>query len=266
MGARLRLLTFPIAALFALAPVALSAQEPPAPPSPPAAPSSPATPGAPATPAAPAAPAMKKAIEWKQFEYTCEGGIKLRVYLHNETVKVVYKDRVYLMKQTRSADGGRYSDGKVVWWSKGDGGFLQEDTPDGNGAIIQKGCELDKPMNAAAVPGTVSGTVSYLSRMALPASAIIEVQLQDVSLADTPAKVVAQEEIALGERQVPVPFELKFDPGKIESQHTYSVRGSILVNGELRFTSDKAYPVLTRGNPARVEVIVKPVSPAPAKP
>jgi putative lipoprotein len=207
---------------------------------------------------------MKRAIEWKQFEYTCEGGAKLRVYLHNETAKVVYKDKVYLMRQTRSADGGRYSDGKVVWWSKGSGGFLQEDAPDGDGEMIVKGCELDKPTNAAAVPGTASGTVSYLSRMALPASAIIEVKLQDVSLADAPAKVIAQEEIALGERQVPVPFELKFDPMKIDPKHTYSVSASILVNGELRFISDKAYPVLTRGNPAHAEVIVKPVTrPAP---
>ncbi len=257
MGAQLRLLMLLITALFAPAPVALLAQEPPTPPSPPAAPGAPATP---APPAGPAAPAMKRAIEWKQFEYTCEGGAKLRVYLHNETVKVVSKDKVYLMKPTRSADGGRYSDGKVVWWSKGNGGFLQEDTPDGNGEMILKGCELDKPLNAATTSGTVSGTVSYLSRMALPASAIIEVKLQDVSLADAPGKVIAKEEIALGERQVPVPFELKFDPGKIEPQHTYSVSARILVNGELRFISDKAYPVLTRGNPAHAEVIVKPVS------
>jgi Predicted periplasmic protein len=160
----------PITALVAFAPVALLAQEPPAPPSSLATPGAPATP---ASPAAPAAPAVKRAIEWKEFEYGCEGGAKLRVYLHNETAKVVYKDKVYLMRQTRSADGGRYSDGTVVWWSKGNGGFLQEDTPDGNGEMIAKGCELDKPMNAEAAPGTVSGTVSYRSRIALPASAIM---------------------------------------------------------------------------------------------
>jgi putative lipoprotein len=257
VGARLRLLMLPITALLALAPVALLAQVPPAPP--------PATPGAPATPsppAAPAAPAVKRAIEWKQFEYRCEGGAKLRVYLHNETAKVVYKDKVYLMRQTRSADGDRYSDERVVWWSKGNGGFLQEDTPDGNGEMIVKGCELDKPMDAEAKLDTVSGMVSYLSRIALPASAIIEVKLQDVSLADAPAKVIAKEEIALGERQVPVPFELKFDPEKIDAKHMYAVSASILVNGELRFVSDEAYPVVTRGNAAHVEVIVKPVTPS----
>jgi putative lipoprotein len=257
VGARLRLLILPITAVLALAPVALLAQGPPAPPSPPATPGAPATPS---PPAAPAAPAVKRAIEWKQFEYSCEGGAKLRVYLHNETAKVVYKDEVYLMKQTRSADGDRYSDERVVWWSKGNGGFLQEDTPDGNGEMILKGCELDQPTGAQAKPGTLSGMVSYLSRIALPASAIIEVKLEDVSLADAPAKVITKEEIALGERQVPVPFELKFDPEKIDAKHMYSVSASILVNGELRFISDKAYAVLTRGNPAHLEVIVKPVT------
>jgi uncharacterized lipoprotein YbaY len=252
---------FLMTVLLALAPVAFLAQEPPAPPSPPATPGAPATP---APPAAPAAPAMKQAIEWKQFEYTCEGGAKLRVYQHNETAKVMYEDKVYLMKQTHSADGGRYSDRKVVWWSKGNGGFLQQDAPDGNGEMIVKGCELDQPRSAEAAAGTVSGTVSYLSRMALPASAIIEVKLQDVSLADAPAKVIAKEEIAMGERQVPVPFELKFDPAKIDPKHTYTVSASILVDGELRFISDKAYPVLTRGNPGLVEVIVRPLTrPAP---
>ena len=250
MGARLSLLMFPITALVALASVALSAQEPPAPPSPPA---TPTTRAAPASPAAPAAPAMKKAIEWKQFPYTCEGGAKLRVYLHNETAKVVYKDKVYLMRQTRSADGGRYSDGKVVWWSKGNGGFLQEDTPDGNGKMIVKDCKLDKPLNTQEV----TGTVTYLQRIALPPNAVIQVQLADVSRADAPANVIAEQTINLGQRQVPVPFSLSVDPAKIDSKHTYSVSARITVGGELRFISDQSYPVLTNGKPSHVDVVVK---------
>jgi uncharacterized lipoprotein YbaY len=251
VGAGLKLPMLLIPALFALAPVARSAQEPPSTPQ-----------------VAPAAPAVKRAMEWKQFEYTCEGGAKLRVYLHNETVKVVYEDKVYLMKQTRSADGSRYSDGKVVWWSKGNGGFLQVDAPDGNGDMIVKGCDLDKPLNSAAIPGTVSGTVSYMARMALPPAAIIEVKLLDVSRADAPATVIAEERITLGERQVPVPFELKFDPVQIDPQHAYSVSARILVDGQLRFISDKGYPVLTRGNPAYAELLLKLVNPSttPANP
>ncbi len=257
MGARLRLLTFPINALFALAPVAFSPQEPPIPP--------PVSPATPAPPATSPGPAEKRAMEWKQFEYTCEGGAKLRVYLHDETVKVAYRDKVYLMRQTRSGSGTRYSDGKVLWWSKGDGGFLQADAPDGNGDMMVKGCELDKPMNSEAGSGRVTGTVSYMARIALPPGAMIEVKLQDISRVDAAAVLIAEERITLGERQVPVSFELRFDPAKIDSQHTYSVSARIMVDGELRFISDKGYPVLTRGNPSHVELLLKQAT-SPAAP
>jgi membrane-bound inhibitor of C-type lysozyme len=262
VGARLRLLMLPITPLFALAPVALLAQEPPAPPSPPA------TPGAPATPAlpdAPPAPAMKRAIEWKQFRYTCEDGAKLQVYLHNETAKVEYKGEVYLMRQTGSADGVRYSDGKVLWWSKGYGGFLQEETPDGNGEMIVKGCEEEKPpLSPEAKRGTLSGTVSYRLRLGLPPSAVIEVALQDGS-ADS-AIVIAKQEITLGDRQPPVLFELRFDPAKIDTRHTYFVSARILVDGDPRF-SGKAV-ALAGGMLGHPEVIVQPKTwtIAPTKP
>jgi uncharacterized lipoprotein YbaY/membrane-bound inhibitor of C-type lysozyme len=221
-------------------------------------------------PAAPAAsskqaPAYKTAIKWKRFDYTCEGGQKLVVFLHDQTVKVRYKDSNYLMRQVPSADGGRYSDGKVVWWGVGNGGFLQEDSPDGNGTMIVKDCKLDKPMNGEAAQtsgaGSVMGTVTYLQRMALPPTAVIQVQLLDVSLADAPSKVIAEDKITLGDRQVPVPFELKFDPAAIDPKHAYSVSAKIMVDGELRFISDQSHLVLTRSNPNKVEIVVKQVTP-----
>lgn len=91
---------------------------------------------------------MRRAIEWKRFEYTCEKEAKLTLYLRDQMVKVRFADRTYFMKQVPSADGARYSDGKVLWWGVGNGGFLQEDSPDG-GAMIVKDCKLDKPSPAS---------------------------------------------------------------------------------------------------------------------
>jgi uncharacterized lipoprotein YbaY len=238
---------------------AQEAPQPPVPSTPPVTPNPGQTAPEPVPHRAAPSPSIRSAMEWKRFDYTCEGGTPLVVYLHNQTVKVSYKDKLYLMRRVPSADGGRYSDGKVVWWSKGNGGLLQADSADGDGAMMAKDCKLDKPMNASETPGTVSGTVTYMVRMALPPEAVVEVQLQDVSRTDAKATVIAEEKITVGDRQVPIPFELKVEPGKIEPSHTYAVRAEILVDGQIRFTSEQAYNVLTKGNPAKVEIVVKPV-------
>lgn len=108
------------------------------------APSAPADPAKPPTAAGPKNN-VRPAIRWKRFDYTCESGAKITLYLHDAVAKVRTQDHIYMMRQTRSADGNRYSDGKILWWGKGETGFLQEDTPDGDGKMLIKGCTLDKP-------------------------------------------------------------------------------------------------------------------------
>ena len=44
------------------------------------------------------------------------------------------------------------------------------------------------------------------------------------------------------------------------------VTARIMVDDQLRFLSDKAYPVLTRDNPLRVEMILKPAQAKAEKP
>jgi membrane-bound inhibitor of C-type lysozyme len=111
----------------------------------------PSTPADPAKPAATPGPTnnVRPALKWKRFDYTCEDGDKITVYLRDTTAKVRTSNHIYMMRQTRSADGNRYSDGKVLWWGKDDTGFLQEDTPDGNGKMLVKGCSLDRPAEGA---------------------------------------------------------------------------------------------------------------------
>jgi len=145
-----------------------------------------------------------------------------------------------------------------VWWGKGDGGFLQEDMPDGGGKMLVKDCVLDK---AAASASEVSGTITYLARMALPSQAMVQVQLEDVSRADGAAQILGQQKFQLGNRQVPIPFTLRYDPGKIDAKHSYAVRAQISMASEVRFTTDQAYKVITQGNPTKVDLILKPAKP-----
>jgi uncharacterized lipoprotein YbaY len=118
-----------------------------------------------------------------------------------------------------------------------------------------------KPAGPSAPASAVTGIVTYLQRSALPPTAVIEVQLQDVSRADAPAEVISTQTIEANGQQVPFPYELKYDPTKIDPAHRYSVRATIKDGGQLLFTSTTINPVITNGAPtSNVEIIVKPVS------
>lgn len=98
-----------------------------------------------------------------------------------------------------------------------------------------------------AAPGTaqVKGTAAYRERIALTPDAVFEAMLKDVSKADAPAVVVGSVRIDKP-GQVPIRFEIPYDPARIDQSRSYSVRARILVGQRLLFTTDQAYPVLTR--------------------
>lgn len=103
---------------------------------------------------------------------------------------------------------------------------------------------------------SVTGTVSYLPRIALAPNAVIKIQLLDVSKADAKSQTIAEQTINAEGRQVPFDFELKYDPNKINQRNRYALRAQIYENGKLRFTSTKSYQVITNGNPDKAEIIV----------
>ncbi|GAB4468526.1 MAG: hypothetical protein OHK0037_26190 [Elainellaceae cyanobacterium] len=106
----------------------------------------------------------------------------------------------------------------------------------------------------------VTGTVSYLPRIALPPNALIEVSLADVSRADAPARILASQTIQAAGRQVPFAFELPYDAAQIDSRYSYAVQARITVDGQLRFINTTRTSVITNGGPTKdIEVVVNPV-------
>lgn len=98
---------------------------------------------------------------------------------------------------------------------------------------------------------SLTGTVTYRERMALPLNAAVNVRLLDVSLMDVPARVLAESNIDTRGLSVPIPYSLDYDPGQIQEGMSYAVRAEIRgPAGELLWTSDTVHPVLTRGAPA----------------
>jgi len=85
----------------------------------------------------------------------------------------------------------------------------------------------------------VSGKIAYRERIALPPSAQIEVRLDDVSLADAPARNIARQAFGADGQQVPIAFLLRFDRSQIDPRHSYAVSARITGgDGKLMFITD----------------------------
>lgn len=116
-------------------------------------------------------------------------------------------------------------------------------------ALLLLVCDLPAAVQAQNSGDSVSGSVTYRERMALPDNATIKVQLADVSLADVPATVLAEQSFQSAGKQPPFDFSLTYDSSKIEENHAYAVRAEIMVDGQLWFTTTSHYGVITQGNP-----------------
>ena len=110
---------------------------------------------------------------------------------------------------------------------------------------------------AASRTATLTGTVTYLPRIALPPDAVVTVGLLDVSRADAPSATLAQQTIPAG-GGVPIAFALDYDAGEIEPRRRYAVLAEIRsASRDLLWTTDTVHPVLTNGAPSTgVEVRV----------
>jgi putative lipoprotein len=153
-----------------------------------------------------------------------------------------------------------------------DGGDLLLDLPIDTGTLrFAAAAAVEAPAEAGAeepelseAAASVTGTVTYLVRMALPDDAVVTVQIQDTSLADAPAVVVGEQVIETGGQQVPIAFEVAYNPDDIQEAKTYTMSARIEDSaGTLLFINDTSIPVITAGNPTQdVEIVTVPASPS----
>jgi putative lipoprotein len=126
--------------------------------------------------------------------------------------------------------------------------------------IVLSACRVSgngEPGNGdAGALGVISGSVAYRERIAMPADAVIRVQLLDISKQDAPASVIAEQRIRPS-REVPIPFTVQYDRSKINRGGIYSIAASIEVDGEIVWRTTTAQLVITNGNPTEnIEIVV----------
>ena len=122
-------------------------------------------------------------------------------------------------------------------------------------ALVVAACSS---MPGDAAPSTqVDVTASYRERIMLTPGHVLTVRVEDVSLMDAPARVMAETTQPLDGRGPPYAVTLSVPNAQIDPRHTYAVRAEIRdPAGALRFTTDTRHSVLTRGAPNSVEIVM----------
>ncbi|MEA3335303.1 MAG: YbaY family lipoprotein [Chloroflexota bacterium] len=120
--------------------------------------------------------------------------------------------------------------------------------------------EMEEAARGTDGQASVTGGVNYQVRIALPDDAIVQVQLQDISRADAPAIILGEETFTIP-GQMPMPYEVIYDPADVVPNHSYGMAARITsADGKLLMINDTIVPVITRGNPSEnVEIMVVPV-------
>ena len=94
----------------------------------------------------------------------------------------------------------------------------------------------------------LTGEVVFKDKHEFGPETIATILLQDVSLADAPAKKIAGQTIK-NLKAFPIPFAIEYDPEAINPSFTYSLSVRITTKDKLDFINDTSIRVLTREAP-----------------
>lgn len=109
-----------------------------------------------------------------------------------------------------------------------------------------------EPVNGSPI---VRGQVVYRERIAMPEGSVVTVRLLDTSGSDGPAQVIG-EQVIEDPSNVPVPFEIGYEPNEIDAARAYAIAAQIEVDGRVAWRSTIHHPVLTRGAGSSAVVMV----------
>lgn len=112
------------------------------------------------------------------------------------------------------------------------------------------------------IPGgrIVTGTVNYKERVDLPQTAMVHVELIDMSAKDPRKALLGEDTIWPAGIRLPVTFRIAYDPSRIDPTRIYTVRARIMDGEKTLFVSSSMSQVLTKGASDKIDIVVVPVS------
>lgn len=106
-------------------------------------------------------------------------------------------------------------------------------------------------------------TLDCRQRIALPADAVVELSVSDVTPTLVAVPPLGQRTYKLHGRQLPVTIGLRYDTSRVDPNHEYAVEAIVRSGGRALFETAEAPKVITRANPLLVDAWVVPVRAVP---
>ncbi len=85
----------------------------------------------------------------RKFSYSCDDHKSVDLFLRERNARLVFAGETYALKQVQAASGARYAGEHLVWWSKGESGFLEDHTDPRNPKRLADHCKLVPPAKPA---------------------------------------------------------------------------------------------------------------------
>ncbi|HPQ94994.1 MAG: META domain-containing protein [Thiothrix sp.] len=106
--------------------------------------------------------------------------------------------------------------------------------------LLIAACTTPVPADNAVI----KGSVSYRERILPPPGTMLQVSLNDISLADAPSVTLAEQRISMDGRSVPVDYVLSVPKERLQAGRRYAVRAEIrAVDRSLLWTTDTVHGV-----------------------
>jgi uncharacterized lipoprotein YbaY/membrane-bound inhibitor of C-type lysozyme len=194
---------------------------------------------------------------WRPFveprRFVCADALSVAMSASLEAAVLTFRGDTFQMREVPLPSGSLYTDGQRAWRGPVTARMFAESDGD---AVFARGCQPGMVDETR----TITGTIAYRTRQALPANAVVELRLLDTSRADAPAIPVARRVLVTKGEQVPLSWSLTYAPAALETGHRYQIQATIALDGRVRFRSTTAYPVLADGvQETPVTVMVEPV-------
>ena len=201
--------------------------------------------------------------------YQCADGVQLTVLPEHDSVRVTLNGKIYDLKLVPSNTGGsgtKYNAGAITWSFAGDTGTLQDATNPTNPATLAKGCHQQSILPPASPANSIQGTLNFVLRTDLPATAQIRIQLLDLKASGESPKTVGLKTFNLMGRKPPIPFDFPVDSASAHPADCCALYAEILVDGKPQYATAKPFPIPDLPHPGQITLNLEPLHRQAAQP